>query len=108
MEGNRPTPGLLVVGGVGAGPDSSIDGWGAISEGAGHEVRVGATRMPAHIERLKVVQGQRCPAIWEDVGWAMLGGEDEGQLWREMFVFNARICIGAGVAIFVGVIFGAV
>jgi hypothetical protein len=31
VEGCGPTPGLLVVGGVGAGSDSSIERWGAVS-----------------------------------------------------------------------------
>lgn len=38
VEGDRPTPGLLVVGGVGAGSDSSVEGWGAVSEGARHRI----------------------------------------------------------------------
>jgi hypothetical protein len=35
VEGNRPTPGLLMVG---AGSDSSVEGRGAVSEGARHRV----------------------------------------------------------------------
>jgi len=38
VEGDRPTPGLLMVCGVGAGSDSSIEGRGAVSEGARHRV----------------------------------------------------------------------
>jgi hypothetical protein len=67
VEGDRPTPGLLMVGGVGAGSDSSIEGWGTVSEGARHNVGVGTERVPAPSKRLEVVHGQRGSAIWEDV-----------------------------------------
>jgi len=29
----------------------------------------------------------------------------EGRLWREGLAFNARVCVGAGIAVFVRVIF---
>jgi len=49
VKGNRPTPGLLVVvGGVGSGADSPLEGWGAVSEGARDELGVGTNRMPAY------------------------------------------------------------
>lgn len=58
VEGKRQTPGLLMIGGVGAGSNSSVERWGAVSEGARHRVRVGAAEVPAPSERLKVVHGQ--------------------------------------------------
>jgi len=104
VEGNRPTPGLLVVGGVGAGSDSPLERWGAVSEGARHKLGVGTDRVPASCENLEVVHGERGSASREDVGWAML--ESEGRLWREELAFNARICVGAGIAVFVRVVVG--
>lgn len=56
MEG--PTPGLLLVVGVGAGSDSSVERWGAVPKGAGDELGVDAARVPASSERLEIVQRQ--------------------------------------------------
>jgi hypothetical protein len=89
VKGDGPTLGLLVVG---AGPNSPVERWGAVSEGARHNVRVGT----------EVVQGQRGSASREDVR-RLIG---EGRVWRERFAFNARICVGAGIVLFVRVIFG--
>jgi hypothetical protein len=75
VEGNGPTPGLLMVGGVGAGPDSSIERRGAVSEGARDKVGVDTARVPAPAEGLKVDHGERGSAVWDDVGWAMLIGK---------------------------------
>jgi hypothetical protein len=76
VEGNGPTPGLLVVvGGVGAGSDSPLERWGAVSEGARDELGVCTNRMPAHRENLEVVHGERGSAIREDVRWTMLVSE---------------------------------
>ena len=72
MEGGRPTPGLLMVGGVGAGPDSSIDRRGAVSEGARHKLRVGTAGISAPSERLKVVHRLGGPANREDARWQIL------------------------------------
>jgi len=73
VEGNGPTPGLLVVvGGVGAGSDSPLERWRAVSEGARDELRVGTNRMSAHSESLEVVHGERSSAIRQDVRWTML------------------------------------
>jgi len=93
-----------MVGGVWAGSDSPLEGWGAVSEGAGHELGVGADRVPAPGENLEVVQGERGSASREDVRRTML--VSEGRLWGEGLAFNAGICVGAGIAVVVGVIFG--
>jgi len=79
VESDRPTLGLVMVGGVRAGSDPSIVGWGAISEGAGNKDRVDTAGMPAPGERLKVVHGQRGSAAWEDVGLSLR--VVEGRLW---------------------------
>jgi hypothetical protein len=104
VEGNGPTPGLLVVRGVWAGSDSPVERWGAVSEGAGNKVGVGTARVPAPSESLEVVQGQGGSANREGVRRAILVGE--GRLWRESFAFNARICVGGCTVVFVRVIFG--
>lgn len=68
MEGNGPTPGLLVVvGGVGAGSDSPLERRGAIAEGARDKLGFGTNRMPAHSERLEVVHREGGSAFREDV-----------------------------------------
>lgn len=67
MEGDRPALGLVMVGGVRAGSDCSLVRWGGVSEGTGNENGVGTAGMPAPGERLKVVQGERGSAVWEDV-----------------------------------------
>jgi hypothetical protein len=67
VEGDRPTPGLLMVGGIGAGSDSSIEGWGSVSEGARHNAGVGTAGMPAHSEGLEIIHRKRSSAIREDV-----------------------------------------
>jgi hypothetical protein len=56
VEGNRPTPGLLMVGGIGAGSDSSLKRWGAVSEGARDEMGFSAAGVSAPGKRLEVVQ----------------------------------------------------
>ena len=105
MEGNGPTPGLLVVvGGVGAGSDSPLKRWGAVSEGARDKLGVGTNRMPAHSESLEVVHGEGGSTFRQDVRQMML--VSEGGLWGEGLAFNARVCVGAGIAVFVRVIFG--
>jgi hypothetical protein len=101
VEGGRPTPGLLMIGG---GSDSSIEGWGTVSKGAGNKVGVGTAGVPTHGERLEVVHRQRSSAIWEDVRQPML--VVERWLWRERFAFDAGTCGRGGVAIFFRVIFG--
>lgn len=55
MEGGRPTPSLLVVGGVGAGSDSPFARWGTASERAGDEDGIVTAGVPAPAEGLKVV-----------------------------------------------------
>ena len=67
MEGDRPTPGLLMVGGVGAGSDSSIEGWGTVTEGTRDKLGVGTAGEPAYGEGLEIVHRQRGSAIREDV-----------------------------------------
>lgn len=57
MESDRPAPGLLVVGGVRAGSDSSVKGWRAVSEGARDELGIGTAGEPTPSERLEVVHG---------------------------------------------------
>ena len=64
MEGDRPTPSLLMVG---TGSDSSIEGWGTVPKGARHKVGVGTTGVPAGSEGLEVVHRLRSSAIWEDM-----------------------------------------
>jgi hypothetical protein len=59
VEGDRPTFGLVMVGGIRAGTGTSIVGRGAVSQGAGDQDGVGTAGMPAPSERLKVVHGQR-------------------------------------------------
>jgi hypothetical protein len=58
VKGDRPTPGLLMVGGVRAGSYSPLERWGAVSEGARHEVGFSTAGKSAPSERLKVVHGQ--------------------------------------------------
>jgi len=99
VESDGPTPGLLMVGGVGAGTDSSVERRGGVSKGARDKIGVGTARVPAAIERLEVVHGQGGSAVREDVRWMVL--IDEGWLWREVLAFDARIFVGR---IFVGVI----
>jgi len=55
VEGDRPTPGLLMVGGVGTGADSPIERWGTVSKGAGNEMGVCTAREPAPSKRLEIV-----------------------------------------------------
>jgi hypothetical protein len=76
VEGNGPTLGLLMVGGVGAGSDSPLERWGAVSEGTRHKVGVGTDGVPAPSESLEVVHGQRRSASREDMGWTVLIGEE--------------------------------
>lgn len=66
MEGDRPTPGLLMVGRVRAGSDSSIVGWRTTSKGARNEDGIVTVGMPAPSDRLKVIHGERRSALWED------------------------------------------
>lgn len=104
MESDWPTLGLVMVGGVWAGSDSPVAGWGAVPERAGNKDGVGTVRVPAPGERLKVVQGQRGSAGREDSRWAL--GVVEWRLWRESFAFDARVRIETKASVIVRVIFG--
>jgi hypothetical protein len=101
VEGGRPALGLLMIGGIRAGSNSSVEGWG--TEGAGHELGIGTAGVPAPSEILKIVHGHRGSAIREDVRQPMLIAER--RLWRERFAFDARTDRG-DVEIFFRVIVG--
>jgi hypothetical protein len=99
-----PTPGLMMVGGVGAGSDPPIKRWGTVPEGARDQVGVGTAGEPAGSERLEVVHRQRGSTIWEDMEQTLL--KVERWLWGERFTFDARTRGGKNVAVFFKVIFG--
>jgi hypothetical protein len=104
VKSGGPALGLLMVGGVRAGSDSSIEGRGAISEGARDEVGVCTARVPAPSERLEVVHGERNLAIREDVRRPML--VVEMKFWREGFAFDSRTGVGGGIVIFFRIVIG--
>jgi hypothetical protein len=101
VKGGGPTPGLVMVGGVGAGSDSPIERRGTVPEGARDKVGVGTAGVPAGSDRLEVVHRQRGSTIWEDMRQPLL--KVERRLWGERFAFDART---GRVAVFFKVIFG--
>jgi hypothetical protein len=58
VECDGPALGLVVVGGIWARADSPVKRWGAVSEGARHNVGIGTAGVSAPAESLEVVQGQ--------------------------------------------------
>lgn len=104
MESDRPALGLLMGGGIRAGSDPSVEGWGTVSEGARDELGVGTAGEPTPSEMLEVVHGHRGSANREYVRQPMLIGER--RLWRERFAFDARTGRGGDLATFFRVIIG--